>query len=89
LLSRAKTGAFTIETERVSWIGGVRVPTRVESAGMEEDFTPKAAGDVGFGAACNGERNDMRPNAQSINKLYRVSQLCPRTTEQLVSSGVT
>jgi hypothetical protein len=53
---------------------------------MEEDFAPKAAGDVGFGA---GEWNDMWPKAQSINGVYRVSQLCPRTTEQLVLRGVT
>jgi hypothetical protein len=89
LLSQAKTGAFTIETERASGREGVGVPTGAESAGTEEDFTPKAAGDVRFGAACNGEQNDMRPKSQSINGLYRVSQLWPRTTEQLVSSGVT
>jgi hypothetical protein len=89
LLSQAKTGAFTIEMERASGREGVGVPTRVESVGTEEDFAPKAAGDVRFGAACNGERIDMWPNAQSINRLYRVSQLCPRTMEQLVLSGVT
>jgi hypothetical protein len=68
---------------------GVGVPTRVESVGMEEDFAPKAAGDVKIGAACNGEWNNMQPKAQSINGLYQVSQLCPRTMEQLVLSGVT
>jgi hypothetical protein len=86
LLSQAKTGAFTIETERALGREGVRVPTGAESAGTEEDFAPKAAGDVRFGAACNGERNDMQPKSQSINGLYRVSQLCPRTMEQLVLS---
>jgi hypothetical protein len=38
--------AVTIETERSSREEGVGVPTRAESAGTEEDFTPKAAGDV-------------------------------------------
>jgi hypothetical protein len=89
MFGQVKTGAFTIETERFLGSVGVGVPTGVESAGMEEDFAPKAAGDIGFDAACNGELNDMRPKAQSINKLYQVSQLCPRTMEQLVSSRLT
>jgi hypothetical protein len=78
-----------METERSSGREGVGLPTRAESVGMEAGFAPKATGDVGFGAACNGERNDMQPKAQSINRLYWVSQLCPRTMEQLVSSRVT
>jgi hypothetical protein len=78
-----------MEMERSSGRGGVRVPTGAESAGMEEDFAPKATGDVRFSAACNREWNDMWPKSQSINRLYWVSQLCPRTIEQLVLSGVT
>ena len=34
-------------------------------------------------------RNEMLLDTQSINGLLRVSQLCPRTTKQLTSNGVT
>ena len=33
--------------------------------------------------------NEILLNAQSINRLQQVSQLCPRTAEQLESNGVT
>jgi hypothetical protein len=36
-----------------------------------------------------GVRNMILPTAQSINGLYWESQLCPRTTKQLVSNCVT
>jgi len=35
-----------------------------------------------------GVQNEILLNAQSINGLYQVSQLCPRTAEQLESNGV-
>ena len=35
-----------------------------------------------------GGWNEMLPNTQSINGLYRVSQPCPKTAEQLTSNGV-
>ena len=36
-----------------------------------------------------GEQNKILHETQSINGLWRVSQLCPRTREQDPSSGVT
>jgi hypothetical protein len=36
-----------------------------------------------------GIQNVILPTAQSINGLYRESQLCPRMTEQFVSNCVT
>ena len=37
----------------------------------------------------SGEWNEILLETQSINRLWRVSQLCPRTREQDPSSGVT
>ena len=36
-----------------------------------------------------GGQNEMLPSTQSINGLWRVSQLCPKTAEQLTSNRVT
>ena len=41
------------------------------------------------GTECSGERNEILFVTQSINGLWRVSQLCPRTREQEPSNGVT
>ena len=41
------------------------------------------------GLADFGVRNVILLNTQSINGLYRVSQLCPKTALQLASNGVT
>ena len=40
-------------------------------------------------SVCNGERNVILLNTQSINRLKRVSQLRPNTAAQLESNGVT
>ena len=41
------------------------------------------------GTCCKGVLNLILLNAQSINRLYQVSQLCPRMILQLESSRVT
>ena len=64
-----------------SGVGGDRVS---EEIGAEATVS----GDVKE-SVCNGERNVILPNTQSINRLKWVSQLCPNTAPQLVSNGVT
>ena len=51
----------------------------------------ESCGEVyGFaGMDCSGEQKEILLIAQSINGLLWVSQLCPRTREQELSSGVT
>ena len=46
-------------------------------------------GELGAGTCCKGVLNSILLNTQSINGLYWVSQLCPRTILQLESNRVT
>ena len=77
LEGRANATAFTHAILRAG-DGGVEVSgTGVANSGGAMDS-------VSFGGW-----NEMLLNTQSINGLQQVSQLCPRTTEQLTSNGVT
>ena len=62
----------------------------VRGDGVSEEIGAGAtvSGDVKE-SVCDGERNMILPNTQSINGLKRVSQLCPNTAAQLESNGVT
>ena len=64
-----------------SGVGGVRVSEEIRAGAT-------VPGDIKE-SVCNGERNVILPNTQSINGLKRVSQLCPNTVAQLESNGVT
>ena len=64
-----------------SVIRGVRVLEEIRAEAT-------VSGDVKE-SVCNGERNVILPNTQSINGLKQVSQLCPSTVAQLKSNGVT
>ena len=55
---------------------------------MEVSRTEAANSDGTLDSVSFGGRNEMLLDTQSINGLYRVSQLCPRTAEQLTSNGV-
>ena len=49
----------------------------------------ESGSELGAGTCCRGILNSILLNAQSINGLYQVSQLCPRTILQSESSRVT
>ena len=49
----------------------------------------ESGSEIGAGTCCKGVLNSILLNTQSINGLYQVSQLCPRTILQSESSGVT
>ena len=48
-----------------------------------------SGGKLGAGTRCKGVLNSILLNTQSINRLYWVSQLCPRMILQSESNGVT
>ena len=64
-----------------SRVGGDRVSEEIGARAI-------VSGDIKE-SVCNGERNMILPNTQSINGLKWVSQLCPSTAAQLESNGVT
>ena len=61
-------------------VGGSADDRRVEGCGEACGFA---------GMDCSGEWKEILLVAQSINGLLWVSQLCPRTREHELSSGVT
>ena len=75
-----KAAALTKETFGAT--SGIGVGGSDESRAMAT-----VSGDVKE-SVCNGERNLILPNTQSINGLQWVSQLCPSTVIQLASNGV-
>ena len=79
---RAKAAALTKETFAAT--------SGVAGDGGSEEIGARAtvSGDVKE-SVCNGEWNVILLNTQSINRLKRVSQLCPNTAAQLESNGVT
>ena len=65
------------ETDRMSGLGALK------------ECSLGLGGELGAGTCCEGVLNSILLNTQSINRLYWVSQLCPRTILQLESNGVT
>ena len=59
------------------------------SGGSKVAVTARVRVDIVVGAESGIIQNVILPNTQSINGLLRVSQLCPRTTEQLGSKWET
>ena len=76
--------AAALMKETFGATSGVRGDGVLEEIGVEATVS----GDVKE-SVCNGERNMILPNTQSINRLKWVSQLCPNTAAQLESNGVT
>jgi hypothetical protein len=67
-------------------LGIADVSREAEGVEVACDFKVSVAKTVELITA--GVWNVILPTAQSINGLYRESQLCPRTTKQLVSNCV-
>ena len=63
--------------------------SRVRVGGLDESGAMAAVSADIKESVCDGERNLILPNTQSINGLQQVSQLCPSTAIQLASNGVT
>ena len=64
-----------------SGVGGDRVSEEIGAKATVSDDIKESV--------CNGERNVILPNTQSINGLKWVIQLCPSTAAQLESNRVT
>ena len=64
---------------------------RSDVEGSVDDRGVEGCGEVHrfAGMDCSSEQKEILLIAQSINGLLWVSQLCPRTREQELSSGVT
>lgn len=71
----------------VSTVGATDGSTKGETDSAEADRGTPDGAEVG--PAEPGERKMIWPETQSINGLWRVSQLYPSTTEQAESRGVT
>ena len=94
----SKSLGSTVETNSLNTCTSAKREGRVNAAVPIKDISVTEFGvpEAGFTSSGGtkdsvsfGGWNEMLPNTQSINRLQQVSQLCPKTAEQLTCNRVT